>query len=117
MHASQGSANLQAVTHPANKEQIIATSSTKSRTFVPDLEAATERSREANDRLVDVGRKVSSAYLDGVETYVAGLAQFERKIGEQSQVESVASLLSTHSQLTEDVVNASVSAARELITA
>lgn len=95
----------------------MATTSTKSRTFVPDLEAATERAREANDRLVDVGRKVSSAYLDGVEKYVAGLAQFERKIGEQSQVESVASLLGTHAQLTEDVVKASVSATRELITA
>lgn len=92
----------------------MATTSTKSRT---DLEAATERAREANDRLVDVGRKVSSAYLDGVETYVAGLAQFERKIGEQSQVESVASLLGTHAQLTEDMVKASVSATRELITA
>lgn len=95
----------------------MATTPTKSRTFVPDLEAATERAREANDRLVDIGRKVSSAYLDGVETYVAGLAQFERKIGEQTQVESVASLLSTHAQLTEDVGKASVSAARELITA
>jgi hypothetical protein len=95
----------------------MATTSTKSRTFVPDLEAATERAREANDRLVAVGRKVSSAYLDGVETYVAGLAQFERKIGEQSQVESVASLLGTHAQLTEDMVKANVSATRELITA
>ncbi|HYM57643.1 MAG TPA: hypothetical protein VES79_06730, partial [Solirubrobacteraceae bacterium] len=70
----------------------------------------------ANDRLVDVGRKVSSAYLDGVEKYVAGLAQLDRTIGEQSQVESVASLLGTHAQVTEDVVQASVSATRELIT-
>ena len=42
---------------------------------------------------------------------------FERKVAEQSQVEVVASLLDTHAKLTEDVVNASVSAARELITA
>lgn len=93
------------------------TASTKSRTVVPDLEAATERAREANDRFVDVGRKVSNAYLDGVETYVAGLAQLERTIGERSQVESVASLLGTHAQVTEDVVKASVSATRELIAA
>lgn len=93
------------------------TASTKSSTVVPDLEAATERAREANDRFVDVGRKVSNAYLDGVETYVAGLAQLERTISEQSQVESVASLLGTHAQVTEDVVKASVSATRELIAA
>ena len=94
----------------------MATTSTKTNTAVPDLEAATERAREANERLLAAGRKASSAYLDGVEKYVAEIAQFERKIGEQSQVEAVARLFDTHVKLTEAVVKASVSAARELIT-
>jgi hypothetical protein len=91
--------------------------SNKTNTAVPDFKAATERARETNERLLETGRKVSSAYLDGVENYVSGLAQFERKVGEQSKVESVASLLNTHAQLSEDLVKANVSAARELITA
>jgi hypothetical protein len=95
----------------------MATTSTKTNTAVPDFEAAAERARETNERLLETGRKVSSTYLDGVENYISGLVQFERKVGEQSKVESVSSLLSTHAQLTEDVVKASVSAARELITA
>jgi hypothetical protein len=95
----------------------MATDSTNINTAVPDFEAATERAREANERLLEAGRKVSSAYLDGVEKYVSGLAQFERKVAEQTHVEAVASLLDTHAKLTEDVVKASVSAARELITA
>jgi hypothetical protein len=90
---------------------------TKNGTFAPDLEAAAERAREANDRLTDAGRKVTSAYLDGVEKYVADFAQFERKLGEQSHVEVVANFLDTHAKLTEDIVTASVSAARELIAA
>jgi hypothetical protein len=94
----------------------MAATSPKSRTFVPDLEAAAERTREANDRLAEVGRKVSSAYLDGVEKYFVGVAQFERKLGEQSQVETIASLLDSHAKLTEDVAKASISATRELIT-
>jgi hypothetical protein len=93
----------------------MAATANKSRTFVPDLEAATERARETNDRMTDAGRKVTSAYLDGVEKYIAEVARFERKLGEQSKVEAVASLLDAHAQLTEDVVTASVSAARELI--
>jgi hypothetical protein len=93
------------------------TTSTKTKTAGPDFEAAAERARETNARLLETGRKVSSTYLDGVENYISGLVQFERKVGEQSHVESVASLLSTHAQLTEDVGKASVSAARELITA
>jgi hypothetical protein len=95
----------------------MATSSIKTTTAVPDFDAATKRAREANDRLVEVGRRVTTAYLDAVEQYVTGIAQFERKIGEQSQVEAVASLFDTHAKLTEDVVKTSVSAARELITA
>ena len=95
----------------------MATTSTKTNTAVPDFEAAAERARETNERVLETGRKISSTYLDGVENYVSELVQFERKVGEQSKVESVASLLSTHAQLTEDVAKASVSAARELITA
>jgi hypothetical protein len=91
--------------------------STKTNTALPDFEAATERAREANDRLAEVGRKVTTAYLDGVEKYVSSVAQFERKVGEQSKVDAVASLLNTHADLTEEMTKVSVSAARELFTA
>lgn len=95
----------------------MATQSTKQSTLYPDLEAANERVREANDRFVQAGRKISSAYLDGVEKYVHGLAQFERKLGEQSHMEPVATILSAHAKMTEELTSASVSAARELIAA
>ncbi len=94
-----------------------ASRASKANTAVPDLEAATERVRETNERFTEVGRKVTSAYLDGVEKYVAGLVQVERKIARQSRVEAVAGLFETHAKLTEDVTKASVSAAREMITA
>ena len=91
--------------------------STETNTRVPDFEAAAERARGANEQLAEVGRKVTTAYLDGVEKYVAGVAQFERKFGAQTQVDSVASLLGAHADLTEEITRVSVSAARELITA
>jgi hypothetical protein len=94
----------------------MAATSTKS-TLTPELKAATERVSEANERLAEVSRKVTNAYLDGVENYVADFAEFERKLGEQTKVDAVASLLRTHAQLAEDVAKASVSAARELIAA
>ena len=93
----------------------MATTNTKS-SFVPDLEAAGERVRETNDRLAEVGRKVTSAYLDGVEKYAESIAEFERRLGKQSQIDAIASMFDTHAQLTEEVVKAGVSAARELIT-
>lgn len=96
----------------------MATASTKnSTTFVPDLEAAGERVRAANERFVEASKKVTGAYLDGVERYITGLTEYERKVGEQSQVEVVASLLGAHAKLTDDVTKASLSVARELIAA
>jgi hypothetical protein len=94
----------------------MATASTKEQnTVFPDLEAAGERARETNDRILDAGRKVSTACLDGLEQYVNGLARFERKLGEQSHLEPIASVLTAHAKLTQDITSASMSAARELI--
>jgi hypothetical protein len=81
----------------------------------PDLDTATDRVRETNERFIEAGRKVTSAYLDGIERYVSGLTQFERQLGAQTQVEAVSSLLNAHAKMTEDVTSATVSAARELI--
>jgi hypothetical protein len=92
-----------------------ATSSKQEHNLYPDLEAAGERVREANERFIEAGRKVTGAYLDGLERYVNGLAQFERKVGAQSQVEAVTGLFNAHAKLTEDVTSATVSAARELV--
>ncbi len=92
------------------------TSSTKTNA-VPDFEAATQRAREANERLLETGRKVSTAYFDGVENYISGLAQFERKVAEQSRVDAVASLIGSHADLTEEITKVSVSAAHELLAA
>jgi hypothetical protein len=94
----------------------MATANTKN-SFVPDLDAAAERAREANGRLTEVGRKVTNAYLDGVEKYAESFADFERRLGKQTQVNAVAGVFETHAQLTEEVVKAGVAAARELITA
>jgi hypothetical protein len=94
----------------------MATGSVKNGTSIPDLEAASERVREANERFTEAGRKVTNAYLDGLERYATSVAQFERKLGEQSPVEPVAGFLSAHANLTEEVTKASVSAARNLLT-
>jgi hypothetical protein len=95
----------------------MAATTDRTRTARPDINAATERVRDANERFAEAGRKVTTAYLDGVERYVLGLTKAERRLGEQAQFEPVGQLFSAHANLTEDVVKASVSATRELITA
>jgi hypothetical protein len=107
----------QAHSHPPQLEErlMTATSTKQNNGLYPDLEVATERVREANERFIDASRKVTSAYLDGIERYVGGLTQFERKLAAQSQVDAVSGLFTAHAKMTEDVTSATVSAARELI--
>ena len=94
----------------------MAASTTKQNsTLYPDLEAAGERVRQANDRFVEAGRKMTSAYLDGVQRYVHGLTAFERKLGEQTNLEPVAGVLTAHAKLTDDLTTAGIDAARELL--
>ena len=93
----------------------MATSTNEQNTLYPDLEAATDRVRQANDRFIEAGRKVTSAYIDGLERYVGGLTEFERKLGAQAQHDAVTSLFNAHAKMTDDVTNATVSVARELL--
>ena len=91
-----------------------AATSTKQSNVYPDLEAAGQRVRAANERFIDAGRKITSAYLDGLERYVNGLTQFERKVAAQSQLEAVTGFFNAHAKMTDDVTSATVTAAREL---
>jgi len=95
----------------------MATGSTKTDQTIRDFEAATERARDANDRLRKAGRKASTAYLDGAQKYVSSFASVRAQAREQSHVDAVASLLVAHADLTEEITDVSVSAARELISA
>jgi hypothetical protein len=81
----------------------------------PDFESAAEQARETGDKFFDAGRKITNAYLDSVEKYVHGVAQFQRKLGEQSKLEPVAGVLAAQAKLGEDLTSASVNAARDLI--
>ena len=55
----------------------MATTSSKTNAAVPDFEAATERVREAIERLLEAGRKVSNTHLAGVKWFVVGLTRCE----------------------------------------
>jgi hypothetical protein len=93
-----------------------ATQTKQDQVLYPDFASAAEQARETGDKFVDASRKITNAYLDGVEKYVHGVAQFQRKLGEQSKLEPLAGVLTAQAKLAEDLTSASVGAARDLIT-
>ena len=94
-----------------------ATQTKQDTTLYPDFESAAEQARETGDKFLEANRKITNAYLDGLEKYVHGIAQFQRKLGEQSKLEPLSGVLTAQAKLTEELTSASVSAARELIAA
>jgi hypothetical protein len=86
-------------------------------TLYPDFESAAEQARETGDKLLDASREITNAYLDSVEKYVHGVAQFQRKLGEQSKLEPLTGVLTAQAKLAEDLTSAGVTAARDLIAA
>jgi hypothetical protein len=94
-----------------------ATQTKQNETIYPDFESITEQARETGEKFADAGRKVTNAYLDGVEKYVHGVANFQRKIGEQSKLEPLSVVLTAQAKLAEDLTSASITATRELISA
>src|ERR1700722_15485047 len=95
----------------------MAATQTKDQTPYPGFESAAEQARETGDKFIEAGRKITNAYLDGVEKYVHGVASFQRKLGEQSKLEPFTGVLTAQAKLAEDLTSASVTAARELIAA
>lgn len=83
----------------------------------PDLDTVVEQTREAGDKLVASSRRLTIAYIDGVEKYVGSVTQFQRKVGEQIKLEPLTGLLNAQAKLVEDLTSAGVATARELISA
>jgi hypothetical protein len=86
-------------------------------TFYRDFETVTAQARETGEKFADAGRKVTNAYLDGIEKYVHGVASFQRKLGEQTKLEPLSAVLTAQAKLAEDLTSATVTATRELIAA
>lgn len=95
----------------------MATSNEQKTTLYPDFESVAEQAREAGEKFLASSRKLTGAYLDGVEKYAGGVAQFQRKLGEQIKLEPLAGVLSAQAKMTEDLTGAGVAAARELLAA
>ena len=76
---------------------------------------ATDQVVQANERLVEAGKRSSKLYLDSYARLVEGVTSFQQKLAEQSQNDAVKSVVTTHVDVTRQLASAYTSAARELI--
>lgn len=74
-----------------------------------------DRIRDLNERIIDSSRKAGSAYLDTYEKALTSFADFEQRVGSQSQVDWVSTMTQAHADFTRDVAKIYTSTARDLL--
>jgi hypothetical protein len=78
-------------------------------------DAAADRIRDLNERIIESGKKAGSTYLDIYEKTLNSIADYQEKVGEQSQVDWVSTIANAQASFTRDLAGAYSSAARSLL--
>jgi hypothetical protein len=80
-----------------------------------NVEAAAERIRDLNERIIESSKKAGNVYLDIYEKTLNSIADYQEKIGEKSQVDWVTTIAGAQASFTRDLAGAYSSAARSLL--
>jgi major membrane immunogen (membrane-anchored lipoprotein) len=88
---------------------------TKKRSTETQVDETVGRIRDLNENIVDSARRAGGAYLDGYERTLKSIADYQEKVGSESQVDWVSTLTKAQADFTRDVTKIYTSAARDLI--
>jgi hypothetical protein len=78
-------------------------------------DAAADRIRDLNERIIESSKKAGSTYLDIYEKTLNSIADYQEKVGEQSQVDWISTIANAQAGFTRDLAGAYSSAARSLL--
>jgi hypothetical protein len=87
----------------------------KPNTASDNAEAAADRVREVNERIIESSKKAGNVYLDLYEKTLNSIADYQDKVGEQSQVEWVTTIANAQANFTRELATAYTSAARSVL--
>lgn len=91
------------------------TKTTASAFELPSVGDATQGIRDLNERWMESSRSAGLVTLDAYEKALTSIADFEKKVASDSQVEWVSTLASTHAKLLSDMTASYTKAARDLL--
>lgn len=83
--------------------------------FDVDIQAATERVRELNDKVLTAAKQTGTMSLDAYEQTVQSVLDFGLKIADSTKVEQISDIAKSQAAIINEVTNAYTQAARELL--
>lgn len=83
--------------------------------FDTTFEAASERVRDLNERIISETKKAGNVTLDAYESALRTIADYTEKVGAASPIEWVSTVTQAQADLTRDLATAYTKAARTLL--
>ncbi len=80
-----------------------------------DVDAAAERIRELNERILQSGRQAGLSTLDVYEKTLKSIADMQQAVGEASQVQWFSAIAAAQANFTREITEAYASASRDLL--
>jgi hypothetical protein len=88
---------------------------TRSNGATQDFEAAAERLRDLNERIIESGRKAGQTYVDAYEKTLSSIADFQDRVGKSSQIEWISTLAEAQADFTRNWAEAYAGAMRNVL--
>jgi len=80
-----------------------------------NIDAAAERIRDLNERILESSKKAGSVYVDLYEKTLHSIADYQEKVGKQSDAEWVSTIANAQADFTRQLAGAYTSSARSLL--
>lgn len=83
--------------------------------FAPNLEEASQRIRDLNEKMITASKQSGNVTLDAYEKTLKGLLDFQEKSASATQLDWVQAIAKAHATYITDVSSAFTSAARDAL--
>ncbi len=80
-----------------------------------NFEAAAERVRDLNERIIESTKKAGNVYLDMYERTLHSIADYQEKVGKDSNVDWVKTITDAQANFTRELTEAYTSSARSML--
>ena len=80
-----------------------------------DAEAAAQRIRELNERIIETGNKTGLASLDLYEKTLKSIADMQQSVGEASQIQWFSQIAAAQANFTREMAETYTAAARQFL--
>jgi hypothetical protein len=99
----------------SNRRSTSTAANSNTRAAQDNADAAADRIRDLNERILESSKKAGNVYVDMYEKTLHSIADYQEKVGQQSQVDWVETMANAQADFTRQLTKAFTSASRSAL--